>query len=266
MKIFLSADIEGTCGIVDWRETDPKTGADYNPFRERMTQEVAATCQGALCAGATEVFVRDAHQYGRNIDHSKLPRNTKMLRSWTGDLLSMMSGLDRDDFGGVMFTGYHSAAASGGNPLSHTSNLENEYVLINGVRASEFLVNTYTAGYFGVPVLFLSGDKALCDTATKLIPGITTVAVNEGVGGGVIAMHPLDAQDAMKEGAKLAMKKAAECNVPMPEHFDVTIRFVKHKDAYSKQFYPNATLEDDKNVRFQSDDWMEIRRFLHFVL
>lgn len=266
MKVFLSADIEGTCGIVDWRETDPKTSYDYNPFRDRMTQEVSATCAGALNGGASEVFVRDAHHYGRNIDHSKLPRQTKMLRSWTGDLLVMMSGLDRDDFGAVMFTGYHSAAASGGNPLSHTSSLENEYITINGIRASEFLINTYTAGYFNVPVVFLAGDKALCEEAKKVIPNITTVATNEGVGGGMISIHPLEAQEAMLAGAKLALSKAGECKVDMPPHFAVTIRFVKHSDAYSKHFYPNATLEDEKNVCFESEDWLEVLRFLHFVL
>ena len=44
MKVFLSADMEGTCGIVSWPETDRPTPMDYNPMQKQMTREVAAAC------------------------------------------------------------------------------------------------------------------------------------------------------------------------------------------------------------------------------
>ena len=66
--------------------------------------------------------------------------------------------------------------------------------------------------------------------------------------------------------AKEAVAKAAQCVVPMPEHFHMEIDFVKHHVAYSKSFYPGATLKDDKFVCFDSDDWYEVLRFCHFVL
>ena len=46
MKVFLSADMEGTCGIVSWPETDRPTPMDYNPMQKQMTREVAAACAG----------------------------------------------------------------------------------------------------------------------------------------------------------------------------------------------------------------------------
>ena len=46
MKIFLSADIEGTCGICAWPETERATPFDYTPFQQQMTREVAAACRG----------------------------------------------------------------------------------------------------------------------------------------------------------------------------------------------------------------------------
>ena len=266
MKVFLSADIEGTCGITDWSETERSTPYEYNYFRKQMTCEVVAACEGALAGGADEVFVRDAHDSARNIETNQLPESSHIMRGWSGDLLSMMSGLDRDQYDAVMFTGYHCWAASGGNPLSHTMNLQNEYVTLNGVRLSEFMINAYTAGYYGVPVVFLSGDKTLCDFAKEMIPNITTVAVNEGIGGAVISMHPDAAVKAIREGTKKAVKNAKKCQVVLPEHFDVVIRCHQHKRAYSKSFYPGATLEDEKNVCFSSDDWYEVLRFFHFVL
>ncbi len=266
MNVFISADIEGTCGIADWSETERSTPRDYVPFQKQMTREVRAACEGALAAGAGEVFVKDAHDSARNLDPAALPEAARILRGWTGDPLSMMSGLDSGDYGAVLFTGYHAWAACGGNPLSHTMNLRNEYVTLNGTRMSEFMMNAYTAGYYGVPVVFLSGDRALCEFAEELIPGITTVAVNEGRGGAVVSMHPDLAVKAIRDGAKKAVKNAKNCQVALPEFFEMTVRFREHKTAYSKSFYPGAALEDGKNVLFSSDDWYEMLRFCHFVL
>lgn len=266
MNIFISADIEGTCGITDWAETERSTPADYAPFQKQMTREVKAACKGALDAGASGIFIKDAHDSARNLDVSALPKCVQVLRGWTGDLLSMMSGLDRGDYGAVFFTGYHAWVSCPGNPLSHTMNLRNELVLLNGVRTSEFLINAYTAGYYGVPVSFLSGDKDLCTFARELIPDIVTVPVNEGIGGGVISIHPDVAVERIRAGAKEAVARAAKCKVPMPDHFDSEIRFHEHKTAYSKSFYPGAQLKDGKSVCFSTNDWYEMLRFYHFVL
>ena len=40
MRLYLSADIEGTCGIADWAETERATMDDYRPFAAQMTAEV----------------------------------------------------------------------------------------------------------------------------------------------------------------------------------------------------------------------------------
>ena len=77
-------------------ETERTTPFDYSPAQKQLTREVAAACQGALSAVAEEVLVKDAHDSARNIDPAGLPRGIKMNRSWSGDLLSMMSGLDQD--------------------------------------------------------------------------------------------------------------------------------------------------------------------------
>ena len=45
-KLFISADIEGTCGIANWNETE-KNHADWAYFADQMTREVAAACEGA---------------------------------------------------------------------------------------------------------------------------------------------------------------------------------------------------------------------------
>ena len=170
MRLYLSADIEGTCGIADWAETERATMDDYRPFAAQMTAEVAAACEGAVAAGAEDILVKDAHDSARNLDAARLPRQARVLRGWTGDPLCMMAGLERGAFGGVLFTGYHAWGCCGGNPLSHTMTTACDQVTLNGVPASEFLINAYTALYFGVPVAFLSGDRELCAFAQDWLP------------------------------------------------------------------------------------------------
>lgn len=266
MKVYLSADMEGTCGIAVWQETERREQFDYAPLQKQMTREVAAACEGALAAGAEAVLVKDAHDSARNILPAQLPRGARMHRSWAGDPLSMMAGLDRDEYGAVIFTGYHSWASCPGNPLSHTMNTRNEYVKINGILASEFMMNSYTAGYYHVPVAMVTGDRALCDFAREMIPEIVTVPVNEGIGGGVFALHPDEAVERIRAAAEQAVKNAENCQVELPPYFETEIRFREHRIAYSKSFYPNAVLKDDKSVCFESGDWFEILRFYHFVL
>ena len=92
------------------------------------------------------------------------------------------------------------------------------------------------------------------------------MAVNEGRGGAVTAVHPEEAIEAIRAGAETALQRAADCMVPMPDHFEAVIRFRRHEDAYAGHFYPGAALGDEKNVCFASEDWFEILRFFHFVL
>ena len=48
MKVFISIDMEGICGIVGEKETDPlKGGEAYQASRRLMTQEGNAAIEGA---------------------------------------------------------------------------------------------------------------------------------------------------------------------------------------------------------------------------
>ena len=92
------------------------------------------------------------------------------------------------------------------------------------------------------------------------------MAVNEGRGNGVTSIHPDEAVERIEAAAARAVQNAAQCKVPMPEHFHIEVDFIKHHVAYSKSFYPGASLKDGKFVCFDSDDWYEVLRFCHFVL
>ena len=210
MNLFISSDIEGTCGIAAWSETEPgRPDGDYAYFKQQMSREVAAACRGALAAGGERILVKDAHDSARNIDPSVLPEEVQINRGWAGDVYSMMSGIQHGDWDAAVFTGYHAAACCDGNPLSHTMNTSVDYVEINGVRASEFTLNAYMAGYHGVPVCFVSGDAALCDSARRMIPDIATVPVNKGDGNSATSLHPALAVKRIEETLRAQLESGA---------------------------------------------------------
>lgn len=269
-KLFISADIEGTAGITMWDETE-NGHARYSYFAAQMTKEVASAIEGAAQAGYTST-VKDAHDSACNLDPAGLPRSARLIRGWCRDLWCMMGGLDREPYDAVAFTGYHSDAMSNGNPLSHTMETAVQKVCINGERASEFTINAYMAAYLGIPIVFLSGDEALCEAAKQLVPGIRTVASKTGMGSAVMSRHPDvvcdDIRDTMRQAlAALADPEArAACLLTLPESFELSIEYKDWNTAHRLSFYPGARLVDAKTIAFTTKDYYEAMRFMHFCL
>ena len=265
MKLFISADIEGTTGIVLWDETT-NGHSRYPYFAEQMTREVGAACEGAMAAGADDILIKDAHDSACNLIPALLPEEIRIFRGWGCDILSMMAGLERG-YDGVFFTGYHSAAGMDTNPLSHTMNTKVASVRINGTIAPELMINSLTAAYLGVPVRLVTGDKGLCDWMRAINPNIETVAVSEGRGRGSISIHPKKALRLIREAAGRAMKKpAADCMFPLPEHFHVDIAFKDHARAKAGACYPGVTQTGPVTLEYDADDYMDVLRMLNFVL
>ena len=264
MKIFLSADMEGITGSTLFDEVE-KTHADYREFQEQLTAEVAAACEGALEAGATEVWVRDAHESARNIIAARLPRQTRLLRGWSGHPYVMMGGID-SSFAAAAMIGYHARAGAAANPLQHTLTGKAAYIKINDAYASEFMVNTYTAALEGVPVVFVSGDAGLCEEAAALVPNLGAVAVKEGMGSATASIHPAAAVEQIKLGITQALQRGPEkCRLTLPEHFKVEIGYKAYDAAYEKSFYPGARLSDPYTLHFEASDYFDVLRLFAFV-
>ena len=264
MKIFISADIEGTTGIAHWDEAD-RSKSDYKEFRSQMTAEVKAVCEGANQAGAKEILIKDAHGSARNLIVSELPENIKIIREWSGHPFSMMQGID-DSFNAAVFTGYHSRAGSDANTLAHTFVEDFMYIKMNGCYASEFSINAYTAAYVGVPVVMITGDKGLCEEAKKINPNITTVAVNEGKGSSTISIHPTKAIKKIQSTAKKALSgNFSKSKLQLPSKFEMEILFKDSRKAYKNSFYPGVEMLDVSTIRFRCIDYFDVLRFLSFT-
>ena len=264
MKVYISADIEGVTGIAHWDEAR-KTKADYQEFRRQMTQEVVAACEGAMTAGATEILIKDAHASGRNIVVSEIPDCAKLIRGWSGHPLSMVQELD-ETYDAVILIGYHSRAGSEDNPLAHTLSGRVDHIKLNGEFCSEFRLHTYAALMFGVPVVFVSGDKGLCKEVISFNDNIRTLAVNQGIGDSAISIAPRLAIKRIQEGVHAALRyNLSSMKVKLPEKFELEIRYNNPVDAYKASFYPGATHVGQRTIRYETREYFEVLRMLLFT-
>ncbi|MCJ2543704.1 M55 family metallopeptidase [Thermostichus vulcanus] len=265
MKVYISADIEGITGIDHWDEaTIGQPG--YELFREQMTREVIAACEGSLAAGATHITVKDAHDSGRNLIPDRLPEPVQLIRGWSGHPYCMVQELDRS-YDALILIGYHSPAGSGANPLAHTYTTEVSQIRLNGQRISEFHLVSFTAAHEGIPVVFLAGDADLCAEAKAYDPTIQTVITHKGIGQSVIAQHPQRTLQAIREGVEGSLRRLKEYRPrPLPEHFLLEVDYKEPSRAYRKSFYPGCQLVADATVHLQVSDWFEVLRALEFIV
>lgn len=266
MKVYISADMEGITGVTHWDEVD-QYKSSYPKFQKQMSLEVAAACSGAKKGGATEIWVKDAHDSGRNILPEYLPDGVKLIRGWSGHPYSMVQELD-SSFDALMMIGYHSCAGQGGNPLAHTmSSSKVESIYLNDMQTSEFLLHAYVAGKHKVPVAFLSGDVGICEEVLKLNPEISTHATMIGIGNSTISIHPKESVEQIESKVAICLKKNLLNNVlEIPKSFEIKIKFNIAQNAYSASHYLDAKQLDPKTVVFASSDYDDIMRFIHFVI
>ena len=265
MKVLISADIEGTAFTTYWEETEKDKGT-YPRAALEMTREVRAAIDGAMAAGATEILVNDAHDYGINLDPNEMPECVQLIRGWSGHPLSMVEGVD-ESFDAAMFVGWHSCAGKRGNPLSHTMSGKPAHVRLNGIPCSEFLLYSWACAMYGVPRVLLTGDKMLTEDSAPLHPALRTVWVKDGLGGATRCKSPALVHREIREAAEAALRQdlSGAC-AKLPEHFTFTITYKEVRNAVKFSFYPGFRLITDDTIELWTDDYMDVLRAAKFVL
>jgi D-amino peptidase len=128
--------------------------------------------------------------------------------------------------------------------------------------ASEFYLYALAAATLDVPVAFLSGDKALCEEASRLIEGITTVATLEGLGPSVRSILPSDAIARIRDGMRRAVSSPLPRPLDVPTEFSFKLEFAKAFEAYPRSFYPGAKQVSEREVVLETNTYLDVLAFL----
>jgi D-amino peptidase len=208
MKVFISFDMEGVAGIVDWSQCRGP-GPAYEEGRLLLLGEVNAAIDGAMAAGATEIVCNDSHGMMNNLDPAALGGQASYV-SGRHKPLYMMQGLDATaDV--VFMVGYHGSISGESSVLSHTYNPSViSRVELNGVRVGESGINALVALGCQVPVGLITGDQHTAYEADPFLPDAERVVVKESFTRfGAMNMHPEAARAMIANGARRAVERAA---------------------------------------------------------
>jgi D-amino peptidase len=201
--VFVITDAEGVAGICRQEQVEPT-----NPeLQKLLTGEVNAAVRGFFSAGADEVIVWDGHDGSRTLSAATLDARARLVMGSLGP--NMM--LDRG-FAAVAFVGQHARANRESAVMAHSySSLGIQRILMNGREVGEIETRAALAGWFGVPVVFLSGDQAAADDLRAVVPDAETAVVKEGLGYYTcLSLAAERAQELIERKAALALAKAGQ--------------------------------------------------------
>ncbi|HXW46480.1 MAG TPA: M55 family metallopeptidase [Streptosporangiaceae bacterium] len=251
MKILISADMEGATGVTWPADVDPGT-EQWQRCRRMFTSDVNAAVAGFLEAGADTVVINEAHSTMRNLLLEELDDRAVMLTGRHKDL-SMVEGIQHGDVDGVAFLGYHAPAGAEG-VLAHTY-LANSItaVRLNGVLASEGLLNSHVAAQYGTPVVLITGDDRTCANAAGYAPDAPAVAVKDCVSRyAAVCRPPAVTAAAIRKAAADAVGLASRTQ-PLPgDEFRVEVEVDAAQLAQAAAIVPGVRRTGDRTVEYDA--------------
>jgi len=269
MKLFISVDMEGIHGTTSWSDLEgPSRAANY----ERAWQEISWILRGIAAsprdAEIEEICVCDSHARGEGVPFKGFgdPRVT-MVRGYPRPYY-MLEGLD-ESYSGLFLVGYHASIGSEGGMMDHSYSASCIYrVRLDGVESGETEINARLAGFYGVPVCFISGDNILeSQLEGRFEPMPVYVRTKEGLGrfaGKMYAPERLEGEfvaGASKALDGLSAFKALPASAAT--RLDIELSSTVVADAVAA--IPGLTRTSGRSVRYSSGDFREIYRMLHVV-
>ena len=252
MKIYISSDMEGSTGVVSAAQVDC-TKPQYAFGKAMQAADVAAAVKAA---GA--VMLRGG---------AFKPRTSPYTFQGLGEQVEGARGCDA-----AIFLGYHAMAGTEKAVLDHTFDQHTIYGLaINGRKMGETGVNALLCGALGVPVIMVSGDDALCLEAGSLLGRqLETCSVKEGLGrAAALCLTPESSAELIRSGVKRAVERLkkgefAPFTPAAPYLLEVTLMNTLQTDAAS--LVPGAVRTAARTLRFETEDALELRRFLYSLM
>jgi D-amino peptidase len=210
--------VAGVMNVLDWVTPQSRY---YETGKRLLTLEVNAVIDGLAQHGFDEIIVSDGHGAGA-IDIELLDSRAKLVRGWPcqdGPYSYWPLGMDHT-FDAIAYVGQHAKAGTEFSHMTHTGTWDFIDYAINGISICEYGQGAFAGCEFDIPVIFASGEKALCLEAEELTPWAVTAAVKEGnIGGkgdeldyeeymhfyeGAIHLQPVKARELIKEKASQA--------------------------------------------------------------
>jgi len=260
MKLYVSTDMEGIAGIVRQSQLIPEE-KDYRTACQLLLGEVNAVIEGALDMGVTDILVADMHYMGFNLPLEALHPNARYI---FGVHWPRFPHIEKYD--AMILLGYHAMAGTLAAVRDHTMSTTHWHDFsINGIKMGEVGFDAALAGYYGVPVIMVTGDEAVCKEASTFINGVCTVAVKEGLNrNSALTLSPSRARDEIRKATKEAISKAKIIRpliVDSPVEIAITYNISEQADAVKVDGIHKIRL-DGRTIVYRGKDVIEAMTLL----
>lgn len=266
MIVWICTDMEGISGIDHWDQCyHPDDNApEYLYGREQLTAEVNAAVAGCFDAGATEVRVIDGHGRNRNQGFLLDRLDPRVRRVWFSQFLPLrLEGLD-ETVHAVAMIGQHAMAGTLGAFLDHTQ-IPKEICrfCINGEEHGEMSQFALYAGAYGVPLVYVSGDEALCAEARRLFPHVRCTPTKRGIGWGTCELYPpKEVRERIRQDIAEALRhvdRSLAWRVPVP--IEVSVEWAYSGLADARAQFAGVQRVDARTVAWKIYDPRDIYMF-----
>jgi D-amino peptidase len=250
--VFVVTDAEGVAGVCRQDQTDPKDAE----MRQLLTGEINAAVDGFLAGGADEVIVWDGHDGSQTLSALTIHPKAKLLMGGLGVTMTF-----ERRYAAVAFIGQHSKANVRSGIMAHSySSLGIQNMRVNGQPVGETETRTALAGWYGTPVILLSGDRAATEELRAIVPQAELAAVKEGLGRYTcLSMSATEARETIRAAATRAARKIGQIppyriEGPVTVEMEYTTRNSLSIDA---GLAPGAEVIDDRTIRYRGKDFLE---------
>lgn len=251
-RVFLITDAEGVAGICRQDQTDPKDAE----LRQLLTGEINAAVEGFFQGGATEVWVWDGHDGSQTLSALTIDPRARLVMGTLESTLLLERG-----FAAVAFVGQHARANSPGGVMAHSySSLGIQNMLLNGKPVGEIETRTALAGWFHIPVIFLSGDQAAAAQLRAIVPNAETAVVKEGLSNyACVSLSAESARRLIRERAAASMSQLRQIQPyrvegPATIQIEYTSRNAPGPDTARRT---GAEVVDARTIRFSGNTFLE---------
>lgn len=204
MRVYVMCDQEGTSGMVHFenrQDTDPWNSWYRRRIMRLQTAEVQAAIDGLVDAGATDILINDSHGSGYNLLFERLTGPVQVIHGNPDHAEFWMSGLDG---------GFDAGCYLGGHPMDGTDKgiLPHTRWELNGTALGEVGMAMALLGFFGVPTVMVSGDRAVEAEVKGLCEQTEVAAVKEALAPDIAIEHiPANARKMIYKAARRGLKR-----------------------------------------------------------
>ncbi|MCK9308890.1 MAG: M55 family metallopeptidase [Candidatus Cloacimonetes bacterium] len=182
MKIYISIDMEGMPGTYNWDQEKTDRASVRKVMQDHVSDALISILNSKDSKAIKEIVIADSHSGGDNLSYDITELDPRISLISGGPRPAYMMPAFDNSYSMVFFLGYHAGTGTLKANMDHTySNSRIQKIWINGVRMNEAMINAAYAGYHGVPVALITGDKALEAEIKNAMPWVEFVCTKEAV-------------------------------------------------------------------------------------